>query len=190
MAPEDTSERLRATLTLEGSEGDRWKVRVDLRPLAEAIPICGVTVGFVDASGDPLGPAVVLGLDRCIAAPTTVFAAVKGPARLQGHMALRLTAYASDCEEAIRVDHIISGQRGFRSYLTGVHSLETGPAPAGRPLTEDEQDLLARHFPWAFTERVSSREAFDAFQDDFRDTFDLEETDGITEEILRMMKEA
>ncbi len=175
------------SLTLKGGENGRWQVKVemylpdDLRAILE-----GATIGLLNASGRPLGPAVVIPLENCLNSP--VETSVRGPERLPPSSILRCTIFIGTTQEPLVVDQRVSKTRGFHGFIMGLSSIEEGPRPKGRGLTEAEQNQMEISFPW-LKDIQQEDLAFDAFKEDILSAMDLDEHDEVTEEILRMLKE-
>jgi hypothetical protein len=186
---EDTPQtrEIDVVLSLEAAEGNRWRIRVELRPLAPPIAILGATVAILDIADQMLGPAVVLALPDEIQELTTVLARVPAPARGQHPATVRATLFLTDRSTPIVVERPIERPIHFGAYMLGEGALGLGTPPPGRTLGETERRNLRQACPWLGLDE--SEEAFDAFSKDFVDACDLGVDKDVTEEILRLLRE-
>jgi len=189
--PEPTvpDEPLRIDLTLEGEEGERWGVRVGLRPTAGSVYIDGATVALNDATGRQLGPAVVLPLAGEISVYVEVHARVQGPTPIRAGTQLRCTVFFSSGREPQVAEESVAPRRGFVAWLRGECAMDRTLPLEGRALQEEELIVLREHWAGLFPDGDRADHAFDVFKDDLLSSLDLDENDSVTEEILRMLKE-
>jgi hypothetical protein len=187
--PQPPHDPLRIDLALEGSDGDRWRVRVGLRPSEAPVFIDGATVALTDDSGRLLGPAVVLPVAGQIADYVELHTRVQGPGAISAGTQLRCTAFFSSGRDPQIADQDVAPRRGFASWLQGKQALDPGEPPQGRALNDEEIEALRGAWPGLFLAADADDAAFSVFQEDLLSSMDLDEHDSITEEILRMLKE-
>jgi hypothetical protein len=187
--PTPPLEPLRIDLSLEGQDGERWRVRVGLRPTGDPVHIDGATVAFNDGTGRPLGPAVVLPVAGEIADYVELHARVQGPATMRAGTQLRCTTFFSSGRDPQVAEEGVAPRRGFLAWLRGECALELPPAPEGRALSDDELDVLREAWPGLFEGDVGDDPAFAVFEEDLLSSMELGEHDSVTEEILRMLRE-
>lgn len=188
--PVEPCSPLRLDLALEGEEGERWRVRVGMRPTEGSVYIDGATISLCDAGGRELGPAVVLPVAGEIADYVELHSRVQGPRPLRAGMALRCTVFFSSGREPQVAEEPVAPRRGFPAWLRGECALFLPPEVKGEPLSDAALAALREAWPLLFPEaRQQDDQAFDVFKDDLLASMDLEEHDSVTEEILRMLKE-
>ncbi len=187
MEPTPT-EPLRIDLTLEGEDGERWRVRVGLRPTQGPTHIDGATVALCDGAGRQLGPAVVLPVAGEIADYVELHGRIQGPRPLRPGSVLRCTTFFSSGNDPQVAEEPVVPRRGFSAWMRGECVVELPSVVEGRALTEDEVAALRLAWPDLLPEAASQGTAFDVFRDDLLASLDLEEDDSVTEEILRMLK--
>lgn len=180
---------LRIDLALEGEDGERWRVRVGLRPNEASVYIDGATVALNDGSGRQLGPAVVLPLAGEIADYVELLARVQGPTTIRAGTQLCCTVFFSSGRDPQVAEEAVAPRRGFTAWLRGECAVEPGKAVEGRALSDEELVALRDAWPGLFPESGSGDHAFDVFKEDLLESLDLDENDSVTEEILRMLKE-
>lgn len=182
-----TNQAMDIGLVIEAAEGDRWRVRVDVRPLGAPVSVMGATVALLDVSEELIGPAVVLPLAGALSDRVTVYARVPAPTRCLHPSLLRCTVFFTDCFSPLVVDRPIERPIGFGAYVRGENGLGLGTAPPGRSLSDTEYANLKSSFPWLITDE--DIEAFEAFSKDFSEDLGLGGDKDVTEEILRMLRE-
>jgi hypothetical protein len=188
--PADPASPLRLELALEGEEGERWRVRVAIRPTEGPVSIDGATVSLCDAGGRDLGPAVVLPVAGEIADFVELHSRVQGPRPLRAGMALRCTVFFTSGREPQVAEEPVAPRRGFPAWLRGGCAMTLPPAVQGAALADSALAALRETWPQVFpTARDEDGQAFDVFKDDLLASMDLDEHDSVTEEILRMLKE-
>lgn len=187
--PNGPHEPLRIDLTLEGEDGERWRVRVGMRPRGESVYIDGATVALNDGTGRQLGPAVVLPVAGEIADYVEVHAGVQGPPTIRAGTMLCCTIFFSSGRDPQVAEEPVAPRRGFSAWLRGECAMDALPVLEGRALEDDELAALSEEWPGLFPAGSSNDQAFDLFKEDLLSSLDLEENDSVTEEILRMLKE-
>ncbi len=180
---------LRIDLDLEGEDGERWRVRVGMRPATASVHIDGATVALWDGTGRQLGPAVVLPVAGEIADYVELHGRVQGPRPLRAGSVLRCTVFFSSGSDPQLTEQPVAPRRGFGAWLRGDCVGELPPKVEGRALTEDEVEALRQAWPDVLPALDGNDVAFDVFKDDLLSSLELDEDDSITEEILRMLKE-
>jgi hypothetical protein len=186
--PNSTSP-LNIDLTLEGEEGDRWRVRVGLRPGDHPVYVDGATVALNDGTGRQLGPAVVLPLAGEISDYVELRARVQGPPTIRAGTLLRCTIFFSSGRDPQVAEEPVAPRRGFVAWLRGECAMEAVDPVEGRALSDDEIAVLRESWPGLFPDHQGDDRAFDVFEKDLLDSLDLGEHDSVTEEILRMLRE-
>lgn len=185
----DQLDPLRIDLTLEGEEGDRWRVRVGMRPSAASVYIDGATVALEDGTGRPLGPAVVLPLAGEVADYVELHTRVQGPPTIRAGTLLRCTVFFSSGRMPQVAEETVAPRRGFPAWLRGECSTDHVSPLEGRALEDHELVALQEAWPGLFPDGSGDDQAFDVFKEDLLSSLDLPENDSVTEEILRMLKE-
>jgi hypothetical protein len=185
----DAAQPLHIDLALEGEEGDRWRVRVGLRPSEAPVHIDGATVALSDGTGRQLGPAVVLPVAGEIIDYVELHARVQGPATIRAGTLLRCTAFFSSGRDPQVAEEAVAPRRGFSAWLRGECAMEPSQPVEGRALNDEELVALRDAWPGLFPDSDPSDQAFDVFKEDLLGSLDLDENDSVTEEILRMLKE-
>ncbi len=180
---------LRIDLALEGEEGERWRVRVGLRPSDGSVYIDGATVALNDGTGRQLGPAVVLPVAGEISDYVELHARVQGPTTIRAGTLLRCTIFFSSGRDPQVAEEPVAPRRGFSAWLRGECVMEASPSIEGRALQDAELEALREHWPGLFPDSIGEDQAFDVFKEDLLSSLDLDENDSVTEEILRMLKE-
>jgi len=184
-----SGEQLRIELALEGEDGERWRVRVGLRPSQRSVHIDGATVALCDQDGRLLGPAVVLPVVGEISDEVELYTGVQGPHPLRAGSALRCTVFFSSGQQPQEHEVVVVQRRGFSAWLRG-ESVQEPPMPVeGRALTDGELLAMREAWPQLFPPDGAGDEAFDIFKEDLLDSMEGDEHDSVTEEILRMLKE-
>ncbi|MFH1465246.1 MAG: hypothetical protein ABIO70_12745 [Pseudomonadota bacterium] len=188
--PVDPSSPLRLELALEGEEGDRWRVRVGMRPTEGSVHIDGATISLCDVGGRELGPSVVLPVAGEIADYVELHSRVQGPRPLRAGMALRCTVFFSSGRDPQVAEEPVAPRRGFPAWLRGECAMVLPPEVKGEALSDAALADLREAWPLLFPETPDEdAQAFDVFKDDLLASMDLEEHDSVTEEILRMLRE-
>lgn len=188
--PADTSSPLRLELALEGEEGERWRVRVGMRPTGAPVYIDGATVSLSDSGGRELGPSVVLPVAGEIADYVELHTRVQGPRPLRAGMALRCTVFFCSGREPQVAEEPVAPRRGFPAWLRGECAMAMPPEVQGAPLSDAVLAALREAWPQLVPESADEDgHAFAVFKDDLLASMDLEEHDSVTDEILRRLKE-
>jgi hypothetical protein len=185
----EPADPLHIDLALEGAEGERWRVRVGLRPRERAVHIDGATVALNDGSGRQLGPAVVLPVAGEIADYVELHSNVQGPPTMRAGTLLRCTIFFSSGRDPQIAEEPVAPRRGFSAWLWGECAVAPELIPEGRALEDEEIEALREAWPGLFPDGSAGDHAFDVFKEDLLSSLDLDEHDSVTEEILRMLKE-
>lgn len=174
-------------LAVEGGDGDRWRVRIELSP-QDGLPVDldGITVALVDGRGRPLGSAVVLPISGIVTDVMILRSAVPGPPVLDPGVRVRCTVFRSNGGAPVVVEAVASeGPAGPALPVRAVPA-----APAG--ITDDEIEELAREYPWILggdDGETGDDDAFLAFRNDLLSEAELDEDDPLTEELFRLLRE-
>lgn len=188
--PADAAAPLRLDLTLEGEEGERWRVRVGMRPTAAPVHIDGATVSLSEIGGRDLGPAVVLPVAGEIADYVELHARVQGPRPLRAGMSLRATVFFSSGRDPQVAEEPVAPRRGFVAWLRGECAMALPPEVRREALSESALAALREAWPQLVPSPTAEPDsAFDVFKEDLLASMDLGEHDSVTDEILRMLKE-
>ena len=115
-----SGEQLRIELALEGEDGERWRVRVGLRPSQRSVHIDGATVALCDQDGRLLGPAVVLPVVGEISDEVELYTGVQGPHPLRAGSALRCTVFFSSGQQPQEHEVVVVQRRGFSAWRTAI----------------------------------------------------------------------
>lgn len=185
---ESQDTELKISLSLEGEEGERWRIRISLTPQNDSVFIDGATVVIVDEFGRPLGPAVVLPVAGQLSDTIVLFANVQGPHPMKTGCKLRCTSFYSGGNTQV-VEETLSTKCGFGTYVLGEHSLMPMVSEDSEWDSVDEEDKkrIEKAFPW-LAPCECGYSTRDLYEQELLDALG-EEGKSVTEEILRMLKD-